>query len=58
VVFRGEGVEDPNHHIAVQSSPIDRRNGDIGVDMVIEGVVTKREEHEVTPPFVVEQRGF
>jgi hypothetical protein len=49
----GEGAEDPCHHDAVQSSPIDERIGDVGEDVVVEGVATKREKHEITPPLVV-----
>jgi hypothetical protein len=49
----GEGVEDPGHHDAVQSSPIDGRIGDVGEDVVVEGIATKREKHEVAPPLVV-----
>jgi hypothetical protein len=55
LLLGGEGAEDPGHHDVVQSSPIDGRIGDIREDMVIEGVATKREKHEVTPLLVVEQ---
>jgi hypothetical protein len=54
----GEDAEDPRHHDVVQSSSIDRRIGDIGEDVVVEGVAAKREKHEVTPPLVVRRRGF
>jgi hypothetical protein len=54
----GEGVEDPGHHDVVQFSPIDGRIGDVGEDMVIEGVAMKREKHEAAPPLVVGRRGF
>jgi hypothetical protein len=40
------------HHNAVQSSPIDGWVGDVRKDVVVEGVATKREKHEVTPPLV------
>jgi hypothetical protein len=53
VELRGEGAEDPGHHVAVQSSPIDGWIGDIREDMVIEGTTMKREKHEVAPPLVV-----
>jgi hypothetical protein len=53
VEFGGEGVEDPCHHDVVQSSPIDGWIGDVGEDVVVEGVAMKREKHEVTPPLVV-----
>jgi hypothetical protein len=46
--FRGEGAEDP----------IDRWIGDIGEDVVIKGVATKREKHEVVSPLIVGRRGF
>jgi hypothetical protein len=45
----GEGAKDSCHHDVVQSSPIDGRIGDIGEDMVVEGVATKHEKHEVAP---------
>jgi hypothetical protein len=54
----GEGVEDPGHHDVVQSSPIDGWIGDVREEMVIEGVATKREKHEVVPPLVVGRQGF
>jgi hypothetical protein len=50
--FIGEGVKDLCHHDAVQSSLIDGRIGDVGEDLIVEGVATKHEEHEVTPPIV------
>jgi hypothetical protein len=56
--LRGEGAEDLGHHDVVQSSPIDRWIGDIGVDIVIEGIAMKSKKHEVTPPHVVGPRGF
>jgi hypothetical protein len=58
VELGGQGVEDPCHHDAVQSSPIDGRISDIREDVVVEGVATKREKHEVTPPLVVGRRWF
>jgi hypothetical protein len=58
VEFGGEGAKDPGHHDNVQSSLIDGCIGDVGEDMVIEGVVMKREKHEVVSPLVVGQRGF
>jgi hypothetical protein len=36
-------------------SPIDGWIGDVGEDVVVEGVATKREKHKVTPPLVVGQ---
>jgi hypothetical protein len=54
----GEGVEDPGHHGAVQSSPIGRWIGDVGEDMVIEGIAMICEKHEVAPLLVVGRRGF
>jgi hypothetical protein len=53
VEIGGEGVEDPGHINVVQSSPIDRRIGYFREDVIIEGVATKREKHEVVPPLVV-----
>jgi hypothetical protein len=58
VELRGEGAEDPCHHDVVQSSPIDGWIGDVGEDVVVEGVATKREKHEVAPPLVVGRGGF
>jgi hypothetical protein len=58
VEFGGEGAKDSCHHDVVQSSPIDRRIGDIGEDMVVEGVAMKHEKHEVAPPLVVGRRVF
>jgi hypothetical protein len=58
VEFGGEGAEDPCHHDAVQSSPIDEWIGDVGEDVVVQGVAMKREKHEVTPSLVVGRRGF
>jgi hypothetical protein len=54
----GECAEDPGHHDAIQSSPIDGWIDDIGEDMVVKGVVTKCEKHEVAPPLVVRWRVF
>jgi hypothetical protein len=51
--FRGDAAEDPCHHDAVQCSPIDGRIGDVGEDMVVQGVAMKHEKHEVAPPLVV-----
>jgi hypothetical protein len=42
----------------LQSSPIDEWIGDIGEDVVVEGVATKHEKHEVVPPLVFGRRGF
>jgi hypothetical protein len=56
--FRGEGTEDLCHHDAVQSSPIDGRISDVGEDVVVQGIATKREKHEVTPPLILGRRGF
>jgi hypothetical protein len=53
VELRGEGAEDPGHHDDVQSSLKDGWISDIGEDVVIEGVATKREKNEVAPPLVV-----
>jgi hypothetical protein len=58
VEFGGEGVEDPCHHDAVQSSPIDGWIGGVGEDVVIQGVSMKYEKHEVTLPLIVGRRGF
>jgi hypothetical protein len=58
VELRGQGAEDLCHHDAVQSSPIDGWISDIREDVVVEGVVTKREKHEVAPPLVVGRRWF
>jgi hypothetical protein len=32
--------------------------GDVGEDMVVQGVAMKREKHEVAPPLVVGRQGF
>jgi hypothetical protein len=48
-----ESAEDLGHHDVVQSSPIDGRISDVGEDVVIESIATKREKHGVTPPLVV-----
>jgi hypothetical protein len=56
--FGGEGAEDPCHQNAVQSSLIDGCIGDVGGDMVIQGISTKCEKHEVMSPLVVGRRGF
>jgi hypothetical protein len=56
--FGGEGVKDLCHHDVVNSSPIEGRIGDVGKDVVVQGVSTKREKHEVTPPLIVGRRGF
>jgi hypothetical protein len=58
VELGGQGAEDPCHHDAVQSSPRDGWISDIGEDVVIEGIATKREKHEVAPPLVVGRRWF
>jgi hypothetical protein len=41
VELGGEGAEDPGHYDVVQSNPIDERIGDIGEDVIIEGITTK-----------------
>jgi hypothetical protein len=41
--FEGEGVEDLCHRDFVQSSLIDGEIGDVGEDVVVQGVVTKCE---------------
>jgi hypothetical protein len=51
--FRGEGDEDPGHHDVIQSSLIDGWIGDIREDVVVKGIATKHEKHEVPPPLVV-----
>jgi hypothetical protein len=53
VEFRGEGAEDPCHHDAVQSRPIDGWIGDIREDMVVQGIAMKCEKHKVVPLLVV-----
>jgi hypothetical protein len=58
VEFRGEGADDPCHHDVVQSSPIDGRIDNIEDDVIVEGVATKHEKHEVAPPLAVGRRGF
>jgi hypothetical protein len=58
VELGGQGAEDPCHHDAVQSSPIVERISDIREDVVVEGVATKHEKHEVAPPLVVGRRWF
>jgi hypothetical protein len=58
VEFGGEGADDPCHHDVVQPSPIGGWIGDVGEDVVIEGISTKREKHEVALPLVVGRRGF
>jgi hypothetical protein len=58
VEFGGKGVEDPCHHDVVQPSPTAGWIGDVGEDVVIQGVAMKHEKHEVMPPLVVGQRGF
>jgi hypothetical protein len=55
VELRGEGAEDPCHQDVVQSSLIDGWIDDVVEDVVIQGVATKREKHEVAPPLVVWQ---
>jgi hypothetical protein len=51
--FGGEGVEDPCHHDTISFIPIDGQIDDVREDVVVEGVVMKREKHEVAPPLVV-----
>jgi hypothetical protein len=58
VEFGGEGAKDPYHHNVVQPSPIGGWIGDVGEDVVIEGISTKHEKHEVALPLVVGRRGF
>jgi hypothetical protein len=58
VEFRGEGVEDPCHHDVVQSGPINGWISGVGEDVVIQGVSTKYEKHEVALPLVVGLQGF
>jgi hypothetical protein len=58
VELGGEGAEDLGHHDDIQSSLIDGWISDIREDVVIEGVATKCEKHEVAPPLVVRQRGL
>jgi hypothetical protein len=53
VEFGEEGAEDLCHHDVDQSSTIDGRISDVGEDVVVQGVATKREKHEVTPPLIV-----
>jgi hypothetical protein len=53
VEFGGEDDEDPCHHDVLQPSLIDGRIGDVGEDVVVQGISTKHEEHEVAPPLVV-----
>jgi hypothetical protein len=53
VVFGGDGAEDSCHHDDVESNPIEGRIGDVREDVVVLGVATKREKHEVTSPLVV-----
>jgi hypothetical protein len=54
----GEGVKDPCLYDAIQPSPIGGRIGDVGEDVVVQGVSMKCEKHEATPPLVVGRRGF
>jgi hypothetical protein len=58
VELGGEGAEDPGHHDAIQSSPINERIDNVREDVVVEGVATKREKHEVVLPLIVGRRGF
>jgi hypothetical protein len=58
VELGGEGTEDPGHHDVVQSSLIDERISDVREDVVVKGIATKREKHEVASPLVVGRRGF
>jgi hypothetical protein len=58
VEFGGEGVKDLCHHDVAQPSSISRQISDIGDDVVIQGVITKCEKHEVAPPLVLGRRGF
>jgi hypothetical protein len=51
--FEGEGAKDPCHHDIIQPSPIGGRIGDVIEDVVVQGIATKREKHEVTSPFVM-----
>jgi hypothetical protein len=56
IEFEGEGAEDPCHHNVVQPSVIDRQIGDVGEDVVVQGVSTKHEKHEAAPLLVVAMR--
>jgi hypothetical protein len=58
VEFEEEGTEDPCHQDVFQPSPICGWIGDVGEDVIVHGVSTKCEKHEVAPPLVVERRGF
>jgi hypothetical protein len=49
----GEGTQDPCQHNVVQPSPIGGCVHDVGEEVIVEGIVVEREEHEVTPPLVV-----
>jgi hypothetical protein len=51
--LEGEGTEDPSQNDVVQSSPIDVQINDVEVGVVVEGIATKREKHEVVAPLVV-----
>jgi hypothetical protein len=56
--FRGEGAKDSCHHDVFQSSPIDGWVGDVEEDVVVQGIMMKREKHDVMPPLVVGRRGI
>jgi hypothetical protein len=58
VELGGEGAEDPGHHDAIQSSPINERIDNVREDVVVKGVATKREKYEVALPLIVGRRGF
>jgi hypothetical protein len=47
--LRGKGAEDPGHLDVVQASPIDGRINNVGEDVAVGGVATKREKHKVMP---------
>jgi hypothetical protein len=58
VEFEEEGTEDPCHQDVFQPSPIYGRIGDVREDVIVHGVSTKCEKHEVAPPLVVGRREF
>jgi hypothetical protein len=58
VELGGEGAEDPGHHDVVQSSPIDGWISDVREDVVVKGVATKHEKHDITTSLVVGRWGF
>jgi hypothetical protein len=44
--------------LILKSRPIDGQIGDVREDMVVHGISTKREKHEVAPLLIVGRRGF